>query len=121
MTMYRKVVGEAWSAAFGSQLFYDAVIAKHSLVAPLNLVVLARVQLFVRTVIKSPDYVLQLLSAGYGRLDTQSCLRAVEEDVGFLANLSRSNASDLAALPRECNEGSAIYLKSLQAWARASR
>ena len=58
MQLYRSVGGETWSETGGDQLCDADVPAKHELVAPHILVMLARLQLFGRMSIKAPEYIV---------------------------------------------------------------
>ena len=72
------------------------IIQKHNLVAPLNMVVLARISLFARVAIKGTSYVKQLIVVADS--SNGSWLAAVQADICFVAGLKHFKESKLAAL-----------------------
>jgi hypothetical protein len=97
MRLYRFAVGESWKATGGTCISDQAVIEKHKLVAPVNLIVLARIQLFGRAALKAPEYLLQILSAA-GNKSKQSWLAAIVEDIKLLTAMAHFRQSKFALL-----------------------
>ena len=61
MRLYRHALSETWKVKGEDALFHQALIDKFGLVAPINMVALARIQLLGRVALKAPEYFLQLL------------------------------------------------------------
>ena len=100
MKLYRGIARETWAKSSdeqGSCLADQEVIVKHSFISPLNLVTLARIQLFGRAVIKAPECLLQLLAAA-DCISQKSWLTAVRSDIAILVHMPHFSASKLAAL-----------------------
>ena len=97
MRLYRHAVSETWKSENGTQLVDEAVIQKYGLTTPLNMVVLAMMQLFGRIVLKAPSCVLQLLAAA-ANANSKSWLAAVAADIKFLVSMPHIRASGMAEL-----------------------
>ena len=63
MRLYRAATKNKWGSDGGTNMSDLDIIRDFQFVAPLNLVMLARIQLFLRVALKAPDYVLHILYA----------------------------------------------------------
>ena len=118
MKLYRAAVRAKWDGEGGNNLSDLQVLQVHNLVAPLNLVILARIQLFMRVALKAPDYVLHILAASDAG-QSSTWMAAVREDVLSLSSFGHFVPSSLGALVVAQAAGGP--LDSLATWATLAR
>ena len=93
-------------------LFDQQAIDKYNLVAPRNLISMARLLLFGRGPIKATEHVLHVLALA-ARTSNNSWLAAVQVDVRFVTALPHFASSKIASFVGNC--------ASLPSWANAFR
>ena len=95
------------------------ILQVYEQVSPLNLLTLARLQLFPRVAIKSLDYVLQVFVASDSGVGTNTWVEAVRNDALMVSSFDHFGGSSLGQFLRARAKDSSVH--DLITWARASR